>query len=210
MLVVESPRPQYGFSMAEPPAENDDLDLMRRVQAGDTGAFTELVERHQSRVIGTITRMLGGFEGAEDLAQVVFVRVWRNAARWEPSAKFTTWLLTITRNLVFNEARRRGRARTVPLEDDEEGRPPREFADDSISTPAETMATAELQAAIDAAIQSLSEQPRMALVLRRYEDMPYEDIAVVLGVTVPAVKSMLFRARTELRSRLSAYLEESP
>ncbi|MGH8047718.1 MAG: RNA polymerase sigma factor, partial [Chthoniobacterales bacterium] len=80
---------------------------MMRVRGGDAGAFATLVERHQHRVIGTIARMLGSPDEAEDLAQQVFVRVWKSAARWEPSAKFTTWLLTITRNLVFNEVRRR-------------------------------------------------------------------------------------------------------
>lgn len=194
----------------ESPAESDDIELMLRVRAGDAEAFTALVERHQQRVIGTVARMLGSFEGAEDLAQVVFVRVWKSAARWEPSAKFSTWLLTITRNLVFNEARRRGRARLVPLEAENDDHAPREFSDAAAVTPAEALRTAELQEAIDAAIQSLAEQPRMALILRRYEGMPYEEIAAVLGVTVPAVKSMLFRARAELRSRLAAYLEESP
>lgn len=191
--------------MPEPETEPDDLDLMARVRGGDVEAFTALVERHQHRVIGTIVRMLGSPEEAEDLAQLVFVRVWRNAARWEPSAKFTTWLLTITRNLVFNEVRRRGRARTVPLEEPE-SETPREFADATAPTPAEALATAELEAAVDAAIQALPEQARLAVILRRYEEMPYEEIAAVLGVTVPAVKSLLFRARTELRQRLARYL----
>ncbi|HEY8900778.1 MAG TPA: sigma-70 family RNA polymerase sigma factor [Chthoniobacterales bacterium] len=193
--------------MAELPTEPDDLELMARVRGGDAEAFTTLVERHQRRVVGTVVRMLGSPDEAEDLAQMVFVRVWKSAARWEPSAKFTTWLMTITRNLVFNEVRRRGRARLVPLEEPDD-QPPREYADPSVTTPAESIAEAELQAAIDTAIQSLAEQPRMALILRRYEEMPYEEIAVVLGVTVPAVKSMLFRARAELRLKLASYLSE--
>jgi RNA polymerase sigma-70 factor (ECF subfamily) len=152
--------------------------------------------------------MLGSPDEAEDLAQVVFLRVWKNAARWQPRAKFTTWLMTITRNLVFNETRRRGRARTVPLDEPDEN--PREYPDLSAATPAQILAEGELQTAIDAAIASLGEQPRMALILRRYEEMPYEEIAEVIGVTVPAVKSMLFRARSELRERLARFLEESP
>jgi len=207
MLVVEMPVSQYEFAMAELPTEPDDLELMARVRGGDAEAFTTLVERHQRRVVGTVVRMLGSPDEAEDLAQMVFVRVWKSAARWEPSAKFTTWLMTITRNLVFNEVRRRGRARLVPLEEPDD-QPPREYADPSVTTPAESIAEAELQAAIDTAIQSLAEQPRMALILRRYEEMPYEEIAVVLGVTVPAVKSMLFRARAELRLKLASYLSE--
>ncbi|MDD5198345.1 MAG: sigma-70 family RNA polymerase sigma factor [Terrimicrobiaceae bacterium] len=209
LLVVDQAVAQYGVPMAEFPTGPDDLDLMARVRAGDAEAFTALVERHQHRVVGTIARMLGSPDEAEDLAQMVFIRVWKSAPRWEPSAKFTTWLLTITRNLVFNEVRRRGRARTVPLEEPDDFAP-REFADSGAASPSDALATAELRDAIDAAIQSLAEQPRMALILRRYEEMPYEEIAAVLGVTVPAVKSMLFRARTELRSRLAAWIEESP
>jgi RNA polymerase sigma-70 factor (ECF subfamily) len=206
LLVVAPSVPHYAVSMPEPPSEPDDLELMAQVRLGDSEAFTALVERHQHRVIGTVAKMLGSQNDAEDLAQMVFVRVWKSAARWEPNAKFTTWLLTITRNLVFNEVRRRGRARTVPLEEPGESAP-REFEDGSTVSPAEMLAKAELENAIDAAIQSLGEQSRMAMILRRYEDMPYEEIAAVLGVTVPAVKSMLFRARTELRERLAKWLK---
>ncbi len=177
--------------MAESSTEHEDLELMARVRVGDAEAFTALVERHQHRVVGTIAKMLGSPNEAEDLAQQVFVRVWKSASRWEPNAKFTTWLLTIARNLVFNEVRRKGRARMVPLEEPDD-RAPREFADQTVVSPDNAMASAELEQAIDAAIQALAEQPRMALILRRYEEMSYEDIASVLGTTVPAVKSMLF------------------
>lgn len=195
--------------MAEFSTEHEDLELMARVRGGDAGAFTTLVERHQHRVVGTIAKMLGSPNDAEDLAQQVFVRVWKSAPRWEPNAKFTTWLLTIARNLVFNEVRRRGRARLVPLEESDDDRAPREFADHNVVSPDDALATEELEKAINAAIQSLAKQPRMALILRRYEEMPYEEIADVLGTTVPAVKSMLFRARNELRERLSGWLEDS-
>ncbi len=209
--MVAEARAQYELPMAESPTDSDeDLELMLRVRGGDAQAFSRLVERHQHRVIGTVARMLGSPNDAEDLAQHVFVRVWKSAARWEPTAKFTTWLMTITRNLVFNEVRRRGRARLVPLEEDSDERAPKEYADAAAVSPRESLSTAELQQAIDAAIQSLAEQPRLALVLRRYEEMSYDEIAVVLGTTVPAVKSMLFRARTELRSRLASWLDESP
>jgi RNA polymerase sigma-70 factor, ECF subfamily len=208
-MVVEPPA-KYEFAMAEsPPDEPEDLELMARVRDGDADAFAALVERHQHRVVGTVARMLGSPNDAEDIAQQVFVRVWKSAARWQPSAKFTTWLMTITRNLVFNEVRRRGRAHTVPLEEPGD-RAPREYEDRSTLSPQDAVSTAELEVAIDKAIQSLADQPRMALILRRYEEMSYEDIAGVLGTTVPAVKSMLFRARAELRERLASWLDESP
>src|SRR5437773_10408432 len=87
----------------------DDAALMAEVARGDTVAFERLVERHQALVIGTVGRMLGSNSEVEDVAEQVFSRVWKGALRYRPTAKFTTWLLTITRNLVFNEARLRNR-----------------------------------------------------------------------------------------------------
>jgi RNA polymerase sigma-70 factor (ECF subfamily) len=186
-----------------------DLALMARVKTGDTAAFQELVEAHQHRVIGTVARMLGDDIEAEDVAQQVFVRVWRSAARYEPTAKFTTWLFTITRNLVFNELRRRQRHQTTPLEAPRapgEDEPQHQFADDQARLPSDTLLEEERMAAIQRAIDELPEAQRLAIILRRYEETPYEEIAEVLGLTVPAVKSLLFRARTELREKLQKYL----
>src|SRR5882762_9797882 len=84
----------------------DDLRLMQLVGSGDTNAFEELIEKHQALVAGTVARMLGSNSDVEDIAQQVFIRVWKSARRYVPRAKFTTWLLKITRNLVFNELRR--------------------------------------------------------------------------------------------------------
>src|SRR6266513_888353 len=95
--------------MSEQAKEIDDAELMLRTGNGDTAAFQHLVERHQALVIGTVARMLGNNSDIEDVAQQVFIRVWKSAPRYAPTAKFTTWLLTITRNLVFNETRRRKR-----------------------------------------------------------------------------------------------------
>lgn len=191
------------------PEPLDDIELMTRVREGDAEAFAMIVERHQHRVVGTIAKMLGSVTEAEDVAQQVFLRVWRSAPRWKPTAKFTTWLLTITRNLVFNEVRRQKRSRTSSLDEESEQNMP-EREDVSVISPAQELANRELEQVIDAAIAELGEQSRMALILRRYEELPYEEMAEILGTTVPAVKSLLFRARTELRARLSAYLNESP
>jgi RNA polymerase sigma-70 factor (ECF subfamily) len=188
------------------PEDAEDIRLMELIGGGDDGAFEQLVERHQRLVIGTVGRMLGSGSDAEDIAQQVFVRVWKNAKRYEPRAKFTTWLLKITRNLVFNELRRRSRHPQVPLqsESDEEERP---LKDEQAIAPDASLLEHELQQAVDAAIANLPETQRMAVVLRRYEDLSYEQIAEVLDLSVPAVKSLLFRARTELRTRLAAYLK---
>ena len=178
---------------------------MELIGAGDDGAFEQLVERHQRLVIGTVGRMLGSGSDAEDIAQQVFVRVWKNAKRYEPRAKFTTWLLKITRNLVFNELRRRSRHPQVPLqsESDEEERP---LKDEQAIAPDASLLERELQQAVDAAIANLPETQRMAVVLRRYEELSYEEIAEALDQSVSAVKSLLFRARTELRESLQRYL----
>jgi RNA polymerase sigma-70 factor (ECF subfamily) len=192
-----------------PPENSDenatDVQVMQLVSAGDTAAFEKLVERHQRLVVGTVARMLGSNSEVEDIAQQVFVRVWKSAKRYVPRAKFTTWLLKITRNLVFNELRRRSRHAQVPLqsESEDEERPMR---DERAMAPDAALLERELQGAIEAAIAQLPETQRMAVVLRRYDELSYEEIAEVLEQSVPAVKSLLFRARTELRTRLSRYL----
>ncbi len=187
-----------------------DIRLMEKVRAGDMDAFRELVEAHQQRVIGTVTRMIGDHNDAEDLSQQIFVRVWKSAPRWEPTAKFTTWLYTILRNLVFNECRRRARHKTISLDaaaDDEDH--PQQFPDGNTKAPDTTMLDEEMQDAIERSIQELPEAQRMAVIMRRYQDVSYEEIAEVLDLTVPSVKSLLFRARTELREKLRRYLGDT-
>ncbi|MDH4445057.1 MAG: sigma-70 family RNA polymerase sigma factor [Akkermansiaceae bacterium] len=183
-----------------------DFQLMERVGAGDHEAFRELVERHQGAVVGTVAKMLGNPSEAEDIAQQVFLRIWRNAKRYRPDAKFTTYLYTITRNLVFNETRRRSRKKEVSANELEENSN-QLIAASSDRQPDSELLQVELQRAVDAAIAGLPEAQRMAVVLRRYEQLPYEEIAKVLNLSVSAVKSLLFRARTTLREALSGYLE---
>jgi RNA polymerase sigma-70 factor (ECF subfamily) len=190
---------------ARTPEDAEDIRLMGLASAGDIAAFEQIVERHQRMVVGTVGRMLGTNSDAEDIAQQVFVRVWKNLKRYEPRAKFTTWLLKITRNLVFNELRRRSRHPAVPLqsETDEEERP---LKDERAVSPDASLLEHELQEAVDAAIAQLPESQRMAVILRRYEELSYDEIAEALDQSVSAVKSLLFRARTELRESLKRYL----
>lgn len=185
----------------------EDVRLMLLVGGGDPAAFEQLIERHQALVAGTIARMLGSNSEVEDIAQQVFIRVWKSAGRYVPRAKFTTWLLKITRNLVFNEMRRSKRHASVPLqiETQAEEMP---LKDEAGQAPDASLLESELQGAIERAITALPESQRMALILRRYEELSYEEIAEVLDLSVPAVKSVLFRARTELRERLKNYLEK--
>ena len=183
----------------------DDLRLMQLVGRGDTGAFEQLIEKHQALVAGTVARMLGSNSDVEDIAQQVFIRVWKSARRYVPRAKFTTWLLKITRNLVFNEMRRTKRRALVPLQP-EPGVEDPPLKDETTLAPDASLLETELQRTIEQAILQLPETQRMALVLRRYEQLSYEQIAEILDLSVPAVKSVLFRARSELRTRLSKYL----
>jgi len=190
------------------PTDENSLDhaLMERIGAGDHHAFRQLVERHQNAVIGTVARMLGNAAEAEDIAQQTFLRIWKNAKRYRPEAKFTTYLFTITRNLVFNETRRRSRKKEVSADEREENSHIQAEASPNLQPDSELL-QAELQKAVDSAIASLPETQRMAVVLRRYENMPYDEIGAILDLSVSAVKSLLFRARTTLREALSSYLD---
>src|SRR6266550_1351143 len=144
----------------------DDVRLMELVGRGDTHAFEQLIEKHQTLVAGTVARMLGSSSDVEDIAQQVFIRVWKSARRYVPRAKFTTWLLKITRNLVFNEMRRTKRHAQVPFQSEPRAEDP-PSKDEANLAPDASLLESELQQAIDDAITQLPESQRMALILRR-------------------------------------------
>ena len=203
--------PKSSISSTETPSHNlaeneQDVDLMLRVGTGDEEAFELLIERHQKSVIGTVAKMLGNSSDAEDIAQQVFIRLWKCAPRYKPTAKFTTFMFTIARNLVFNESRRRSRKREYSMDEREE-----DFhlqtPDTQNASPDQGMLQAELQQSVDRAIAALPEKQRLAVILRRYEGMPYDEIGRVLDLSIPAVKSQLFRARNTLRDSLQSYLD---
>ena len=151
--------------MADPEAparsedDAEDVRLMRLVADGDTTAFEQLVERHQALVAGTVARMLSSNSDVEDIAQQVFIRVWKSAGRYVARAKFTTWLLKITRNLVFNEMRRAKRHPHMPVQiEPRRGEIP--LKDETTASPDATLLQTELQAAIEKAITLLPELRR--------------------------------------------------
>jgi len=184
-----------------------DHDLMVKIGDGDHTAFRHLVERHQHSLVGTITKMLGNDSDSEDIAQQVFIRIWKHSKRYKPDNKFTTYLYTIARNLVYNESRRRSRKKTSSTDQLAEDHH-LQFPADSTHEPDNSLIEAELRDAIDTAIQTLPENQRLAVILRRYENVPYEEIAIILNTSVPSVKSLLFRARTTLREHLARYLAD--
>ncbi|MBP7950587.1 MAG: sigma-70 family RNA polymerase sigma factor [Verrucomicrobiales bacterium] len=182
------------------------LSLMSRVKTGDETAFAELVTLHQQAAVGAAFRMLGSLEDAHDVAQQVFVRIWRSAPRYEPTAKFTTWMFTILRNLVFNEQRRRSRQHLQSIEAQGEAFG-HEVEDATTPQPDAGVSQRELEEAVDRAIQTLPENQRLAVSLRRGEDLPYEQIAEIMEISLSAVKSLLFRARNELKEKLKNFLD---
>jgi RNA polymerase sigma-70 factor (ECF subfamily) len=175
-----------------------DVALMLRVKEGDHEAFRALIERHQRSVINVIYRAIGDAWEAEDLAQRVFIQIYRSARRYQPTAKFTTWMFTITHNTILNERRRRARHAAESLEAMTGGAqlPARD------QDPSREVSERELQERITSAIEALPEAQRTAVILCRFEGLAYEEIAVVLGCSVSAVKSLLHRARQTLKEKL--------
>jgi len=193
--------------MAAPP--DADAQLMLRVKRGDTAAFAALVEKYQQPVLNLLARTLGDPTEAEDLAQSVFVQVWKSARRYRPTARFSTWLFTIARNLCLNELRRRGRHPAESLDaphPDAEGEPRHNPPDAQTASPPEALLRGELERKIEDALAALPENQRTAILLCRQEELSYEDIAAVLGCSLPAVKSLIFRGRETLKRRLKPYL----
>src|SRR5438128_5948261 len=137
----------------------EEVGLVLLVSQGDTSAFEKLIERHQALVAGTVARMLSSNSDVEDIAQQVFIRVWKSARRYVPRAKFTTWLLKITRNLVFNELRRTKRHAHVPLQSEPGAEDP-PLKDETNPAPDASLLESELQREIEEAIMQLPESQR--------------------------------------------------
>lgn len=197
--------------MADKPGKiiDPDAELLKRIARGDDDAFKALFDRHYRLAYSVIYRHLGVQSAAEDLVQEAFLRVYRNAARWEPSAKFSTWFYTIVSNLCLNYKRDRARDKLRLLGgDDEGGNPLEQLAGATDPEPDDGDERAQNSRLIRAALDELPENQRMALILSKYENRSYEDIAEILDTTVAAVKSMTARARVTLREKLSRHFKD--
>jgi RNA polymerase sigma-70 factor (ECF subfamily) len=182
-------------------------DLMARIAKGDGDAFEILVDRHQASVLNLIYRFIGDRTQAKDMAQEVFFRVWQSAKSYEPKAKFTTWLYRITANLCFNElksARRKKWFQFLRFGDQHEVTIEDTFIDGSPS-PEDLLLAKERNRQISDALESLPDNQRMALILRRYDALSYEEIARILNCSVSAVESLLVRAKRTLQKKLKNY-----
>jgi RNA polymerase sigma-70 factor, ECF subfamily len=189
-----------------------DVQLMLRVKDGDEAAFTELVLAYQDRLIGIFCHMLDDPEQAEDLAQDVFLRIYRARNGYQPTAKFSTWLFRIANNLASNIRRSKGRRREVPLSVRDSGplgaRPEENIiADKSGMMPSRLFARSEMQAVVQEALNTLSDRQRMALLLHKFEGMSYADIGDAMDMSAAAVKSLLSRARENLRLKLEPHVK---
>jgi len=179
-------------------------DLMVRIAKGDDDAFETLVNRHQTSVLNLIYRFIGDRTQAKDLAQEVFLRVWQTAKSYEPKAKFTTWTYRIATNLCFNELKAARRRRWFPFYRSEESNDNAiedAYSDDS-PTAEDLLLAKELTRQISETLQSLPANQRMALVLKRYDDLPYEEISRIMDCSVSAVESLLVRAKRTLQEKL--------
>ncbi|MBI3098555.1 MAG: sigma-70 family RNA polymerase sigma factor [Planctomycetes bacterium] len=181
-----------------------DVLLMLRCQAGEVDAFTTLVTSYQDRILNLVYRYTGDATGAEDLAQEIFVKAYGARATYTPKAKFVTWLYTIATRHCLNAIRDRSKRKTVPLPDEEVATAPALRA--AGDGPAAALERGELHAIVRAALDALPPNQRMAVILEKWEDCSYEQISQTMGLSIPAVKSLLSRAREGLRERLERHV----
>jgi RNA polymerase sigma-70 factor (ECF subfamily) len=187
---------------------------MMEVRDADSAvAFEELTVRYQSRVVTFLEHHTGNHHQAEELAQDVFLRVYRARKHYVPGAKFSTWLFTITGNVAKNAQRSRARRHEINLEGRESGpmgiRPLEAIAEvSSGQIPARALDKAEIRDVVRMAVQSLNERQRTAVLLSKFEGMSYAEIAETMEMSVQAIKSLLSRARGNLRDVLEPYFDQ--
>ncbi len=190
-----------------------DVRLMLQVRDDNAAAFEQLVARYQNRLIGVLEHLVRGGEIAEDLAQEVFLRVYRARKSYVPGAKFSTWLFTIANNVASNALRSRSRRKEVNLfeaNSDQTGAMSLDQMAKAASSlmPTRQLDKAELSEIVRLAMAQLNERQRMALLLSKFEGMSYIDIAETMGLSTKAVKSLLSRARVSLKTILEPYIQD--
>ncbi len=190
---------QY-YSISDP-----DVILMLEFKKGNKASFETLMHKYFSRIYNFIFRLLADHQLAEDLTQEVFIKVYNSASRYQPQAKFQTWIYTIAKNLSLNELRKLKKI-AYSLEESTQGEEnefTKQFEDKTTVLPDQKLEQKELIQAIQQAIASLPGNQQMAVILRRYENLTYEDIAKALNCSVSAVKSLLSRAKVNLKIKLA-------
>jgi len=183
------------------------VHLMLRVQAGDTEAFAQLMEQLRPRIYGYFVRLVRNRTEAEDLAQEVFLRLFRSRERYKPQARLSTWVFHITQNVARNALRGRRRRPTVPVDFSQIG-PCDELAITSTEdAPDRPMEREELAGLVRDAVNRLGERQREAVYLHQLEGWTYNEVAEELNMSPKAAKSLLYRARNELRESLTPLMK---
>lgn len=192
------------------PAADPDVQLMMRVRDGDAEAFRELFEKHSRSIVNFAFHFVGNRQRAEEIAQDVFLQIYRAAPRYEPTAKFTTWLYRIATNACLNEVRRpehRHPRRSLEHQpDDERKRAEIAFPDPTAIPGDSALAGRQLEAKIHAVLEDLPPNQRAALLMSRVDGMSYLEVAEALETTESAVKSLVFRATATMRKELAEFL----
>jgi RNA polymerase sigma-70 factor, ECF subfamily len=190
-----------------------DVRLMLQVQSDDAGAFEELTRRYQNRLLRVMEHLVSNRDMAEDLAQEVFLRVFRSRKSYIPGAKFSTWFFTIANNVASNALRNRSRRKEInlaPTQSEDHGVPSLETMAKEASAlmPTRQLDQVELSEVVQSAMKnSLNERQKLALLLSKFEHMSYQEIAETMDLTVQAIKSLLSRARGNLKQALEPYFQ---
>ncbi len=198
--------------MANDYTEDPGVQLMLAYQGGAEDAFDQLVERYSGQVWALLTRFLGQRPVREDLVQEVFLRVIRARERYQPTARFSTWLYRIVFNMAVNETQRASNFGVLSLDqpfgnsDDAGGL--LDVTDTEMEDPSAAMERGDVVGAVRAAIEALPENQRVALILAKYHDTPYAEIAEIVGSSEKAIKSLIHRARETLRETLAPFLNQ--
>ena len=193
-----------------PDQVDPDAVLMLRVKRGDRAAFAELVGKYRQPLFNFVFRTLRDETETEDVAQNTFLQVGKSRSRYERTAKFSTWLFTIARNLCLNEIRRRSRHPAESLEEthaEHDDQPSRQYEDKKVFLPTENVLHSELARKIEEALAELPENQRTAILLCRQDEVSYEEIAEILGCSLSATKSVIHRGRETLKEKLKPYLQ---
>lgn len=197
------------FQKSNPYLSDPDVQRMLEVQRGSKTAFEALMRHYYPRILNFIYRFAGNQSTAEDLTQEVFMRVYNNARKYRPKSGFQTWIYTIAKNVALNDLRR-GRRFAYSLDEPASGddhKIYRETENSEALSPDEMIIQKEKADRIRAAISKLPENQKLALILRRYEEFSYAEIAATLNVSDKAVKSLLSRAMQNLKNRLAGQTE---
>jgi RNA polymerase sigma-70 factor (ECF subfamily) len=189
---------------------DSDVAAMRRLAAGDSDALAELIDRHKRSVLNIAYRYLGDATAAEDLAQEAFIRVYQARRRYKPTAKFSTWLYRIVSNLCFSSLRKEQVRQAFSLDtslETQDGNFHTDRPGMDIDSPGDRIERQELAEAVRRVITTLPENQRIAVLLNRYAGLDYREVARSMNLSPMAVKSLLNRARNNLKEKLTPYVE---